>query len=686
MPFDGPARWQIDLLAADKTAQAFASVDRRVRGLQAVQVGATQAMSAGYGALARALAPLAAALTAASLAHRIWSAGMVAANLGEHAAQVGLSTDALQAYRLAAAQNGVEVAGLDTALMRLTKTMGEARDGSDNVIDRFERMGVKLLDNDGQLRRTADVLPEVARGLLKIGSETERNALMMEIFGRSGGRMVTMLEAFARGEEEVTAAAREQGAIISGSVIASWDALDDRLKTVNQQMVAFNATVGEPLALGGLWALEEVLRTITKAAQGAGLLIRALGADIPQAGRDAAIALKQKQLADLDTLLNHPARAGADQSRLLARRDRLADELESLQARPRTDSSLLPEFAPTQGETGGFPDVSRPGVSNPTGDTARKAAGGAGTKAAADQARETQKAMDDLFASIEKVRKASEGVMDRFGDGAAFAARETAELNDMLQMGFLDADTYARAIADVTLKSDDMARAFRGASGGADAFIAGIEQGMADMARANSLFELGKRGVDELSQAIGNLATGAETDFGRILLSFGNMLIQMELQAMASNLWNMFSGKGPTDQGIGGFLSGLLGGIGGGGGGFFDAGPIAVDGIPTIALAGGGDYRAGVPRLVGEDGWELDVPRGGGTIYNQDQLRSMLGGGGGGAPSITIYNTNQFGSVVSRAEMDDAIRRNSAAQREAVTAGVLDTKTRGGDYRQRWKR
>lgn len=48
------------------------------------------------------------------------------------------------------------------------------------------------------------------------------------------------------------------------------------------------------------------------------------------------------------------------------------------------------------------------------------------------------------------------------------------------------------------------------------------------------------------------------------------------------------------------------------------------------AFAGGGTYRAGVPRLVGERGPELDIPSSGGRVVSNDDLRAMLGGGGRG--------------------------------------------------------
>ena len=59
-------------------------------------------------------------------------------------------------------------------------------------------------------------MPELARWLLGISSETERSATMQELFGRSGARMITVLEQLAKGNDSVVQAAKDQSAVISG--------------------------------------------------------------------------------------------------------------------------------------------------------------------------------------------------------------------------------------------------------------------------------------------------------------------------------------------------------------------------------------------------------------------------------------------------------------------------------------
>lgn len=686
---------------------------------------------AGIVGLTRNLKQLAVAYGVVQAVSYAWNVGMRSGALIDQSAQLGVTTTQLQAYRLAAAQAGVDSGSFDTALQKLTGQMGAAKGGSDEAIEKFEKLGVKLLDAQGNLRSVSDILPEAARGLLKISSETERNAIAQELFGKSGSRVVTMLTALAQGNDALTAAARAQNAVIEKETLEAWNKLDAQLKVTKAAGDAALATLGAPIAT---WALEQVNKILTDINANLARLKQE-----QQTIRGRAAEVDSKHLEErLAALRQNPTQFGFKASEK-ALMDQLAAARAEQQAQQAADAAGL--FV---GDTPQYVAPGPAGKSNPTGNkagaagqkldvrlkelqTERKALDqalsafevrGNETVAEADrridaQVKLNQKIFDvlkdvppnsplaqqliqeatavsQLTQRLEEKKRLlgeAEQITRQYGDGTRDLARTIELYNKLLAMGAINQGTYNAALKAATQQADDAARAYRGAQGGFDGFMAGFEQGMADMERANTAFELGRRMVDDLSKAFTDLAIGAEVDFGKILLSFMSMFAQMEMRAMASNIWNMISGKGPTDQGIGGMLSNFFSGLGGGGGGdFFSAGPIAVDGIPTIALADGGDYRAGVPRLVGEDGWELDVPRGSGTIYNQDQLRSMLGGGDGGAPVINIYNTNQFGSVVSRAEMDDAIRRNSEGQREAVTAGMLDAKTRGGRTRTTWKR
>ena len=300
MPLD-QARWQIDILAADKTAQAFASVDRRMKSLQTQQAQLGQstklgaAMAAGgMNALGGAIARLSPLLGPVAIAWATWTAGMKAGAMIDAAAQLGITTEAMQAFHLVALQSGVSTEQFDGALQRLTGAMGAAKDGSDEAIERFSKLGVKLLDSNGQLRPIADVLPEVARGLMQVSSDTERNALAQDLFGRSGSRVVTMLGALAQGTDFLTESARRQSALVDRDVSEAWNKLEAQLKITKVTADAALASLGAPIATVALEAVNKILTDILANLD----RLKREAATAPQATAQRAAVNDVKQLED----------------------------------------------------------------------------------------------------------------------------------------------------------------------------------------------------------------------------------------------------------------------------------------------------------------------------------------------------------------------------------------------------
>lgn len=239
---------------------AVASTGKSIAGVAEVSASARN----GVGLLARAFGPLAAVAATLSPVIAMWSAGMKAADFGEQAEQIGVTTDQLQAYRFAGAQAGIQTEQIDTAFTRLAKTMGEAAKGGKEQIELFDRLGVKLLDANGELRPVADVLPEVARGVLEIGSSSQRTATLMELFGRSGAKMATVLGEIAQGNGDVVAKARAAGAILDEEVIAAWDRVSDSLTRAKLAADTTFAKLGAPIATSALEAIEKLLKSINE--------------------------------------------------------------------------------------------------------------------------------------------------------------------------------------------------------------------------------------------------------------------------------------------------------------------------------------------------------------------------------------------------------------------------------------
>lgn len=177
-----------------------------------------------------------------------------ASSLGEVAMQLGVTTKALQEYRYAATQTGIEQGEMDKSLARLSRTIGEAAGGSKEAAALFTRMGISIRDSEGRVRDAGDILPEIGAAYVKLGSSAEKAALAYAVFGKSGQKLAPLLEEGARGINNLRDAAKELGLVLSEKEIADADETADKIAKLKQVLEAkiSNAVAANAAAIGDL--------------------------------------------------------------------------------------------------------------------------------------------------------------------------------------------------------------------------------------------------------------------------------------------------------------------------------------------------------------------------------------------------------------------------------------------------
>lgn len=171
-----------------------------------------------------------------------------AAGLDELAEQLGITAGGFQALQFSAVQSGVKLEQLETGIGKFSVRMGEAAEGSKDVIEALDRLGVKNLDLAGKLRPTEDLLVDVARSIVAIEDPAKRAAAAVDFFGKSGIRMLPMLKDIAGGFDEMTRKARDAGAYIERDTIIKLDKLADSAEKAGVKLRAmFANTAAGPL-------------------------------------------------------------------------------------------------------------------------------------------------------------------------------------------------------------------------------------------------------------------------------------------------------------------------------------------------------------------------------------------------------------------------------------------------------
>ena len=225
--------------AGDKASQ-FGDKAKRAGALAATGLAAVgTACLAAIAGLAKATA------SAAAYADEILTTSTV----------TGISTEKLQEYGYAAELVDVSVETISKSMAKNIKSMEAARNGTKLSADAYKRLGVSITDANGNLRDGETVYWEIIDKLGQMENETERDALAMQILGKSAQELNPLIEAGADRMKELGQEAHEVGAVLSQESLDAFGAFDDSLQRLE------GSTGAAKNALGGLLLPE--LQTLT---------------------------------------------------------------------------------------------------------------------------------------------------------------------------------------------------------------------------------------------------------------------------------------------------------------------------------------------------------------------------------------------------------------------------------------
>ena len=144
----------------------------------------------------QALMPLSAAgaAVAGGIGALAYKSGQAADDINTLSKVTGISTYELQKYNAAADLVDVSTEAIAKSHMKLSKNMAAAANGSKTQAAAFEQLGVKVTNADGSLRDSDAVFQDVITALGGMKNETERDALAMQLMGKSAMELNPLIE------------------------------------------------------------------------------------------------------------------------------------------------------------------------------------------------------------------------------------------------------------------------------------------------------------------------------------------------------------------------------------------------------------------------------------------------------------------------------------------------------------
>ena len=254
---------ELVLKGKDESKGAFTSLENSYAG-----VTGKQALFAA-GALA-----VAAGLAKAGQAVYSFVDGM--ATLGDEMDKVhertGIAVKTLSELDFMIRRGGGSSADMETAVRRLARSMGDARDGIKEAVDGFAQLGStadQLVGPGGELVDISIVLPMIADGLHGISSQASRMDIAQALLGRGGTRLLPALQKGAEGIREMRKEMELYGGAMSAVFSVKSAGFVDAQTNLANATERLKEAVAEPFLVPFTAAINLLAETVAKGTSGA---------------------------------------------------------------------------------------------------------------------------------------------------------------------------------------------------------------------------------------------------------------------------------------------------------------------------------------------------------------------------------------------------------------------------------
>ena len=216
---------------------------------------------------------LAAAGVVTSLGAISYKAGQNADDLNTLSKVYGIGTQDLQKYKTAANLVDVSVETIAKSHVKLEKSMASAASGTGANAEAFEKLGVSVVDANGDLRSGDEVWQDTIKALGKVENETERDALAMQLMGKSAAELNPLIEDGGETYENLAKTMEEYGLeFVDQETLDKANQFNDQLDTMKAIGSVALQTVGSQLAAVLVPALEKAVEWIGQLANWLGNL------------------------------------------------------------------------------------------------------------------------------------------------------------------------------------------------------------------------------------------------------------------------------------------------------------------------------------------------------------------------------------------------------------------------------
>ena len=226
------------------------------------------ALAGGFAAVAAAIVKVEKAMVSMTKESAAFADNIITLSM-----QTGQSTEQLQEFSYATELIDVSVDTLQGSLTKLTNNMQDTMNGTGNAKASFEALGVSVTNADGSMRSANDVFYETIDALGKVKNETERDAMSMDLFGRSAQDLNPLIIQGSKTLKAYADEAHNVGYVLDDEALSALGAVDDAY----QRLQKTQEGVKNQLAVEFAPYLEEFYGDVTTMVKDGGKAIKDSG-------------------------------------------------------------------------------------------------------------------------------------------------------------------------------------------------------------------------------------------------------------------------------------------------------------------------------------------------------------------------------------------------------------------------
>ena len=206
-------------------------------------------VGSAVGAMGRAVAVAGAAAAAAAVGIVAMTTRIAeqADEIAKNSRMLGINVEMYQEYEHALELSGTSMDEASSSFRRLSANLLDAQQGVALSVDAFAALGVETQTETGALRDLDSVLADIADEFQRMPDGPEKTARAMELMGRSGARMIPLLNQGSAGIAEMREEAHRLGLVLSEETTVAAEALNDDITRLKGSVRSFGNEIAASL-------------------------------------------------------------------------------------------------------------------------------------------------------------------------------------------------------------------------------------------------------------------------------------------------------------------------------------------------------------------------------------------------------------------------------------------------------